>query len=88
MGIAMAIGGELTEARLKALIKLNGGSNSMPKTDMIGKGEAVGKSCYVVALVGVLRARHGNDYSKVVELLEAELSRGKGKKGFKVVEHI
>ena len=87
MGIAMAIGGELTEARLKALIKLNGGSNSMPKTDMIGKG-AVGKSCYVVALVGVLRARHGNDYSKVVELLEAELSRGKGKKGFKVVEHI
>ena len=87
MGIAMAIGGELTEARLKALIKLNGGSNSMPKTDMIGKG-AVGKSCYVVALVGVLRARHGNDYSKVVELLEAELSKGKRKKGFKVVEHI
>ena len=81
----MAIGGELTEARLKALIKLNGGSTSIPKIIVIGKDDAVGKSCYVVALIGVLRARHGNDYSKVVKLLEAEFSKGKGKKGFMIV---
>jgi hypothetical protein len=85
MDIAKAIGGELTEARLKALIKLNGGSNSMPKIGMIAEDDLVGKSRYVVALIGVLRARHGNDYSKVVKLLEAEFSKGKGKKGFKVV---
>ena len=81
----MAIGGELTEARLKALIKLNGGSISIPKVTVMGKDDVVGKGRYVVALIGVLRSRHGNDYSKVVKLLEAEFSKGKGKRGFKVV---
>lgn len=81
----MAIGGELSEARLKALIKLNGGSNSMPKINAFGVGKVVRKSCYAAVLVGVLRARNGNDYSKVVKFLEAEFSKRKVNKGFKIV---
>ena len=72
---------ELTEFRLKDLIKQYGGSDSMPKKKSGGK-EKLEKSQYVTALVGVLRARNENDFGRVVKVLEAELSKKLGKKGF------
>lgn len=52
----------------------------MPK---IKKGaEKVDKQSYVRALVGVLRARNENDFGRVVKILEGEMMRGSGKKGF------
>ena len=78
---AMVAANQLTEARIKALIKINGGPNSMPKKKP-GSMEKMEKISYVTALVGVLRARNENDFSRVVQILEAELSKGSGKKGF------
>ena len=78
---AILAANELTEARLKALIKLNGGPNSMPKRKS-STDEKIEKSQYVTALVGVLRARNENDFGRVVKLLEAELSKKTDKKGF------
>ena len=72
---------ELTEFRLKDLIKQYGGSDSMPKKKAGGK-EKLEKSQYVTALVGLLRARNENDFGRVVKVLEAELSKKLGKKGF------
>ena len=81
IAVAMATAGELTEARLKALIKINGGPNSMPKKRP-GSTDKLEKASYVTALVGVLRARNQNDFSKVVKVLETELTRGKNNRGF------
>jgi hypothetical protein len=81
IAVAMATAGELTEARLKALIKINGGPNSMPKKRP-GSTDKLEKGSYVTALVGVLRARNQNDFSKVVKVLETELTKGKSNKGF------
>ena len=78
---AVSIAGELTEARIKALIKINGGPNSMPKK-RAGSTDKLEKGAYVTALVGVLRARNDNDFEKVVKILEAELAKGGHKKGF------
>ena len=72
---------ELTELRLKDLIKIYGGPDSMPKKKAGGK-EKPEKSQYVIALVGILRARNENDFGRVVKVLESELSRKIGKKGF------
>lgn len=79
----MATAGGLTEARLKALIKMKGGPASMPKISPGGSDEHE-KASYVTALVGVLRARNANDFSQVVRFLETELSRGKKSTGFGV----
>jgi hypothetical protein len=78
---SVSIAGELTEARLKALIKINGGPNSMPKKKA-GSTEKLEKGAYATALVGVLRARNDNDFEKVVQILESELAKGGHKKGF------
>jgi hypothetical protein len=70
---------EFTEAKIKSIIKSIGGPNSMPKK--VG-ADKVTKEKYIINLLGVLRAQNENDFSKVLMVLEAELAKGKSKKGF------
>lgn len=67
--------------RLKTLIKSLGGPDSIPKKKT-GSVEKVEKTAYVISLVDILRAQNDNDYSKVAKILQLEMSKGKGKKGF------
>ena len=67
--------------RLKTLIKTYGGPESIPKKKT-GSVEKVEKTAFVISLVDLLRAANDNDYSKVAKILQSEMSKGKGKKGF------
>ena len=67
--------------RLKALIRQYGGIDSMPRLKN-GSTEKMDKTVLVAALVDVLREINENDYSRVAPILQAESSKGGGKKGF------
>mmetsp|Transcript_16547 Transcript_16547/g.15889 ORF Transcript_16547/g.15889 Transcript_16547/m.15889 type:complete len:333 (+) Transcript_16547:86-1084(+) len=81
MRIAVESANDLSESKLKALIKLHGGMDAMPRMK-VGSTEAMDKTAYVAAIVDVLRQNNENDYGKVAPILQKELTKGNGKKGF------
>ena len=74
---------QLSETRLKSLIRTHGGIDAMPKM-RTGSTDKMDKTVYVATLVDVLRENNENDYSKVAPILQAETAKGGGKKGFSV----
>lgn len=81
MKASLIAASELSETRLKALIRTHGGIDSMPKM-RTGSTDKMDKTVYVAALVDILRENNENDYSKVAPILQAETAKLGGKKGF------
>jgi hypothetical protein len=81
MRMAVSAGNELSENRLKELIKARGGTNAVPRAKRGSK--KVAKTVYLAALIDLLRAENDNNYELVhkVLVLESDSATG-GKKGF------
>jgi hypothetical protein len=87
MRAAVAAANELTETKIKELIKTRGGGRvSIPrpkrKGSEDGKAAPLVKSDYLAVLVDLMREQEGNDYKAVTLLLQAEITKTRGTKGF------
>jgi len=94
MRLSVTTANELSEARIKDLIKTRGGGRvqiSRPKVSRAGKVDSdeniKGKSSftkadYITVLVDLLRSQEENDYGRVAKLLQAETTTAGKKKGF------
>ena len=63
------------ESFIKSLIIKYGNSNLVPRKNEVFKDNKGGKIHYTAALISLLLAQNGNDYGKVVELLNGEANR-------------
>jgi hypothetical protein len=86
MRTAVKLANDLSEAKIKDIIKLYGTQASLPKKKKSGGGEGkeeekVTKNTYITSLLEVLKAKHGNDFQKVTEFLQDEIGKS-SKKGF------
>jgi hypothetical protein len=94
MRLSVTTANELSESRIKDLIKSRGGGRvqiSRPKASRAGKVDSdenvkgkssLTKADYVTVLVDLLRSQEENDYSRVAKLLQAETTTAGKKKGF------
>lgn len=88
MRSAVTAANELTEARIKELIKSKGGGRvSLPrpkakKGENGGKEAGLSKTDYLTVLVDLLRQQEENDYKKVALMLQKENQTAGKKKGF------
>ncbi|KAJ1437176.1 hypothetical protein B484DRAFT_445331 [Ochromonadaceae sp. CCMP2298] len=78
---------DMSESRIKELLRAYGGPNAVPKLRARrGTGTVTGqleKGDYLAALIDLLREQNGNDYGLVAEMLAKESAATK-KKGFGV----
>ena len=82
MRMAVTAGNDLSESRIKDLIKERGGVKALPRARRGNNAEKLKKTDYLTTLVDMLRAENDNDYEKVHSwLIEKGKSAGK-KKGF------
>jgi hypothetical protein len=76
---------EMSESRIKELLRYHGGPNAVPKLRARrGTGTVAGqleKGDYLAALIDLLREQNGNDYGVVAQMLAKESAASK-KKGF------
>lgn len=63
------------ESFIKSLIIKYGNSNLVPRKNEVFKDNKGGKIHYTAALISLLLAQNGNDYGKVVVLLNGEANR-------------
>jgi hypothetical protein len=70
---AVLKGGELTEDRIKTLIRLQGDPNAVPKLDKKKYQGKFGKQDYLTVLIDILRENSGNNYADVVAFIDKEL---------------
>ena len=82
MRAAVAAGNELSESRLKGLIKIEGGTQALPKKRTGANATKLSKGDYLTKLVDMLRISNHNDYRKVSLILQAQTKSSGKKKGF------
>jgi len=76
---------DMSEGRVKDLLRKYGGPNAVPKLRVRrGTGTVSGqleRGDYIAALIDLLRDRHNNDYAEVAAILERD-NKSTQKKGF------